>query len=214
MAYSDWMQKLNSLWQNDENEKQRFLERISNSTLPSFDSNASVDAAMAAKEKMAQMLASHSGTPIDSQLDAGGMATASRLSKIADDLANAETMYGARSVDIGRGMQRNQDIFTNNLDKLGMANTMLSNQRARGTNAYINEITRQSNYKNIQENYRRQIEQLKQQAEYERKRGNMAGWAAALGAIGTILGSITTFGSPVGAIVGGSIGNAAGNILG
>lgn len=210
--YSDWMSRLNNNYQNDSEETKRVSDLISKSNLPDYDPNFAVDAATEARNKMRELLAPYSSNPIDSSLDAGGMDTSNRLTKISQDLGDAQSMYSARGTDISRGLAHNQDIFNNNINKLKMINDMISGQKSRASNTYINEINRQAQYKNINESYSRKIEELKKQAEYERKRGNMAGWSAALAAIGTIVGTI--YGGPAGGAALGYVGSQAGNAIG
>ncbi len=213
LDYSDLLSNQSNI---SDQQRARLLSILKRSQLPSFDSTAAQTTNTEAQGLMESMLSKYSGDNIFSNdVNAGASQTANRLTGIGNALRNAQLAYNAGNKDWSRKLNRNQDVFGNQLGMLRSGFQTQADIGAREGSSRIAEINRNAQVSRMEEEYRKRIEQLKAQAETERKRGNAAGWASILGTIGTLAGAIATGGMSVPlslAITGGA--GAAGSFLG
>jgi hypothetical protein len=209
---NEWLRLLEGQKQIDEQQKRDLLSNLNKNKLPTFDENLAFKTNQGVKENIGKMLSSYSDSPISAYSNSGSATVADKFNAIADNLSLAQKAYGARNQDISRGMNRNQDVFTNKLGMLSMGNNVNSAISGRVSNSKINEINRASQVERMNAEYKARIEELKRQAAEAKRKGDTQAWMAAIGAIGTIVGSLA--GGPVGGMIGGALGTAAGSQMG
>lgn len=193
----------------NEQQERDFFSTVTQNRMPGFDPNYVSKTLPGIVDETSGFLNRYNQTPFDENLTPEARAVAGRLGGINQALRKAQLTQQAQGIDFSRGLRRRQLAGSAGLEMSRMLSGLNSAIAGRKGASRIAEIGRDFQVNRINTEYKNRLEQLRKQAEAARQRGDSAGWAAALSAIGTIAGAL--IGGPLGATAGGSLGGAIGS---